>query len=124
MKFLKNILKKKQTPIGHCVKMSWNEVVDACYDKHLDCFVNDVIKVIYSDDKVERAVILQRPDKLYSITFEKLCFYYDDELKYLTPDSLPAYWCPNNSGMNSIFDTEEEALSAIMTTPPFKYCVN
>ena len=104
---------------GGYVKMSWNEVIEACYDKQLS-YCDNVIRVIYSDDRTERAVILQRMDKLYSVTFEKLFPYHDDELKYLTIDSLPAYWSPGHY-TNSIFDTVEGTVDAIMSTPPFKY---
>ena len=97
------------TPQRH---FSWEEIVAACYDKQLE-YLHNVVKVIYTDDKTERAVILQKPDGLYKISLEKLCAY---EEEYGFSD-LPGYWLPYSYG--SIFDTVERAINAIMAEPPF-----
>ena len=111
--------KNKQTTNAPSKKIPWNEIVKECYDKGLN-FIYLVVKVIYSDDKTERAAILQKPDMSYTISYEKLYPYDDDELKYIG-NGLHGYWSPDNRSMNSIFDTEENAITAIYSEPPFKY---
>lgn len=96
----------------------WNEIVDECYDKQL-CYIYDIAKVIYTDDRTERAVILHKPNGLYTIIVEKLYPFDDDELKYGISD-LHGYWRTCND-VGSIFDTEERAKNSIMADPPFKY---
>ena len=98
--------------------MSWDEIINTCYDKQLSGFGNHVVKVIYADNKAERAIVLQKRDTLYCIALEKLYAYDDDELEYF---DLPAYWDPYVTRMNSIFDTKERAIEEVMLTPPFKY---
>lgn len=100
-------------------KITWSDTVKECYDIGLS-FIYPVAKVIYSDDKTERAVILQKSDILYTISFEKLYPFDDEELKY-TKDSLHGYWSPNVDSMKSIFDSEANAINAIFSEPPFKY---
>jgi len=102
-------------------KISWNEIAEECYDESLTfLYPIVVVKVIYADDKTERAVILQQPDGTYLVTFEKLYPYDDDELQYI--DHRPhSFWIQSSQGACSIFDTEERAENAIFETPPFRY---
>jgi hypothetical protein len=109
--------RNKQT--GNLKTIPWNEVVKECYDKNLN-FIHPVTKVIYTDEKTVRAVILQRPDMSYTIAFEKLYSFIDNELKYLNNGDLHGYWSSSNSS-RSIFDTEERAVNEVFSTPPFKY---
>jgi len=97
----------------------WNELVKECYDKNLD-YIYPVVKVIYTDDKTERAVILRKSDTLCTIDFSKLYPYDEDELQYIS-NGLHGYWSPTSSNGNSIFDTEKDATNAILSEPPFKY---
>ena len=99
--------------------ISWNEIVKECYDKNLE-YIYPVVKVIYTDDKTERAVILKKPDTLYTIVFSKLYPYYEDELQYIS-SGLHGYWGLTTSSGNSIFDTEKDAINAVFLEPPFKY---
>ena len=100
-------------------KIPWKEVVKECYDKNLD-FIYPVTKVIYADDKTERAVILQKPDMTYTIASQKLYPFDDDELKYIG-NGLHGFWSPSEQDLCSIYDTEENAMSEIFSSPPFKY---
>ena len=114
----------KNTPIvkppsNTLKKIPWKEIVKECHDKSLG-FSYPVVKVIYTDDKAERAVILEKPDKTYTIAYETLIPFDDDELKY-SSDGLHGFWNPNKESLNSVFDTEERAEKAVFCGPPFKY---
>ncbi len=111
--------KTVNTPLEIIEKVPWSEVVKACYDKNLN-FTYPVTKVIYTDDKTERAVILQKPNMSYTIAIQKLYPFDDEELKY-TNHSLPGFWSPGEQDIRSIYDTEERAVNAIFAEPPFKY---
>ena len=100
-------------------KISWDKIVEECYDKELS-FIYDVIKVIYTDKKTERAVILQRPDGLINVVLEKLYPFDDDDLIYLNDDDLHGYWSFSPNHNNSIFDTKERAIEAVFSELPFK----
>ena len=99
-------------------KTSWDKAVAACYDKNL-CFTETVMRVIYSDAKTNRAVLLQRPDGFIHLVFEKLVFFDDDELLYPGTDMLPGYWY-SCSHSYSVFDTVERAAHAVFSEVPFK----
>ena len=118
-KIFRRFNKKKQTINAPLKHIPWNEIVNECYDKGLN-FIYPVTKVIYSDDKSKRVAILQKPDMSYTICFEKLYPYDDDELKHIG-NGLHGYWSPDNHSMNSIFDTEENAIMSVYSEPPFKY---
>ena len=108
-----------ENPSAALEKIPWSEVVKECYDKSLN-YNYPIIRVIYSDDKAERAVILQKLDKIFTISFEKLYPFDGDELKYCSSGCLHGYWCPIYQ-RNSFFDTEESALTEIFSSHPFKY---
>lgn len=99
------------------MRIPWNEVIDECYDKQLN-FWCDIAKVIYTDERTERAVILQRSDGLYETVIERLYPFDDEELKYVGSD-LHGYWSPHSKS-KSIFDTVNLAVNSIMAEPPFK----
>jgi len=52
---------------------TWNKIVKECYNEDLN-FIFDVVKVIYSNDREERAVILRQLDGLYTVAWQKLYF--------------------------------------------------
>lgn len=114
-----HMAQQKKQPVNiPLAKIPWSEVVDECYDKQLT-FMYDVSNVIYTDNKTERAVILRKPDGLYTVAFERLYPFDDDILEYGIYD-LHGFW-QNYSGFVSLFDTEERAANSIMSEPPFKY---
>jgi len=84
------------TPLhASCLQpIPWNEVVKECNDKNLE-YIYPVAKIIYSDDKTERAVILKKSDTLYTIDFSKLYLYDEDELQYIS-NGLHGYWGPTS----------------------------
>ncbi|MCL2811975.1 MAG: hypothetical protein FWD25_08835 [Clostridia bacterium] len=100
-------------------KIPWSEIADECYNKDLD-FAYPHTKVIYTDDKTQRAAILQKPDMTYTIMYQILYPLTDDELMY-SNNGLHGYWHPKALGMISIFDTVNSAEKAVLSEPPFKY---
>lgn len=99
--------------------MPWKQIVEECYDQNLS-FAHPIVRIVYADSKDERAVILQRPDTLFTISFEKLYPFDEDELRY-SPSGLHGYWGPNACGTSSFFDSEENAMKAILSERPFKH---
>lgn len=118
-KIFNRLSRKNQSAATPLQPIPWNEVVKECYDKNLE-YIYPVAKVMYADDKTERAVILKKSDALYTIDFSKLYSYDEDELQYIS-GGLHGYWGPAMNSGKSIFDTEEDATTAIFSEPPFKY---
>lgn len=108
-----------ETHSSSLVEISWRDVVRECYDTGLN-HVYAIIRVVYSDNKEQRAVILKRADGLFSVVYEDLYPYSDDELKYISA-GLHGYWRPALHASKSIFDTEESAINAVYSEPSFKY---
>ena len=99
-------------------EIPWNVIIEECYETQLKFFY-DVEKVIYTNDRTERAVILKKPNGLYTIALQKLYPLTDDDLRYSVFD-LPGIWHTYDNS-NSVFDTEKRAINSVMTEPPFKY---
>ena len=123
MKFLKNLFNRKnktsQAPLNQPKPLSWSEIVDECFDKQLT-FTDYVSKVIYSDNREKRAVILLKPDGRYTVVFEILYPYEEDELKSDDTNQMHGFWSRYECS-SSIFDTEERAVASVLSEPPFKY---
>ena len=124
--FIKNIFnrspKKKPTVYASVQRTSKEsiprpEVIKKCYDKGLE-FIHPVVKVIYTDAKSERAVILQNPDMTYTVRYEKLYPFSDEEIEFLSLE-VPGFWSLQDG--NSIYDTAEKATDEVLLAPPFKY---
>ena len=65
MNFLTKLFKKKpvvEIPPRH----SWETVVEMMYDKHLDAFSDEVVKVIYSKDRWMRYVVLKDEKEFFT----------------------------------------------------------
>ena len=86
--FLKN---ENQTPPP---LPSWEEVVEALYDKDLDSFPHDVIEVLYSRDRSERYVILKSKAGFYTYLFQRLCTWDKDDWENLSSHEnvAPGWW--------------------------------
>ncbi|MCL2048089.1 MAG: hypothetical protein FWG87_05110 [Defluviitaleaceae bacterium] len=118
-KILNRLKKKNQPTYTHLEPIPWSAVVSECYNQGLN-FTLPVIEVIYTDDKSERAVILQKSERLYSLVYEKLCPYHEDELKYIS-EGLHGFWSSCAHGNTSLFETRESAVKAVYSDAPFKY---
>ena len=95
MSFLAKLFKKnskEETP----PMPSWETVVEMMYDKHLDAFSGEVVKVIYSKDRSMRYVILKDEKDFFTYQLEAIYQYDEDEWKYicLHDNALPAMWEP------------------------------
>lgn len=112
MSFIKKLFKRNSEPpapprVNLWEGITWDEVVELCYDKQLGNHIYPDVKVIYSADNSHRGIIRQRPDELYAVELEKL-FQYDEEYLQFGTAELPGYWSPIGSS-NSIFNTAEHA---------------
>ena len=71
MNFLTKLFKKKpvvEIPPRH----SWETVVEMMYDKHLDAFSDEVVKVIYSKDRSMRYVVLKDEKEFFTYQLEAI----------------------------------------------------
>ena len=118
-KIFNRFKKSNQTAHTSLQQIPWEDIVKECYDKNLN-FSYPVAKVIYTDEKSERAVILRKSEQMYSIVYEKLYPYDEDELKYFSLE-LHGYWASGEQKGVSFFETEEEAINAVFSDAPFKY---
>ena len=80
---------------------SWETVVEMMYDKYLDAFSDEVVKVIYSKDRWMRYVVLKDEKEFFTYQLEAIYQYDEDEWKYICSHDnvLPAMWEPAISGM-------------------------
>lgn len=121
MRFIKTLFdKKNKSSYEQSKRLSWSDIIDECYDKQLDFTDAFVSKVIYTDNKEKRAVILLMPNGCYSVVFEILYPYDDDELQYIATTDLHGFWSQYDC-TSSFFDTEERAVASVFSEPPFKY---
>ena len=71
------------------------------------------LRVFYSPDKLQRAVVLQRRDKLFTYHSERLEIVSEEDWTYLSRSDKhpkPATWQPDFAFGSSLFGAEEEAL--------------
>lgn len=101
----------------------WAEIVEMMYDKHLDSFVNEVVRVVYSADKTMRYVVLKDEKGLFTYQLEAIYQFDEDEWKYFyaDKDALPAMWNPiSRIAWKSVFENEEELLKEMKEEPEYK----
>lgn len=78
------------------------------------------LRVFYSPDKLQRAVVLQRKDKLFTYHLERLEIVSEEDWIYLSradKHPKPAMWQPDLAFGPSLFGTEEEALRELWADP-------
>ena len=100
------------------------EIVEMMFDKGLS-FSEDlqVMKVIYSEEKTKRFIILKSINGYYKYTYEELCVCDEEEWMYICnmEDAAPAWWEPKDrSFAYSFFGAESEAMSALLQEPEYK----
>ena len=120
---LKSIFSRKKaiTPIPP--KPSWQETVELMYDKSLSCFSDEIVKVIYSNNKEKRVIFFKSENGFYYYSIEQLVEFDDEEWAYFAkePDALPAMWVtPIQTSARSIFGTEQEAWNDFIISPEYK----
>ena len=124
MKWFKNLFCKNQKAPSEIPPMpSWNKIVEMMYDKCLDAFADEVIQVIYSQDRTMRYVVLKSEKGLFTFQLEEIQQFDDDEWKYIfsEKDAMPAMWEPPCGYLNnSIFETKQDAIKELMSEPAYK----
>lgn len=101
----------------------WETVVEMMYDKQLDCFDDEIIRVIYSKDKSKRYLILKKESGVLTYQLEVIYQYDDEEWKYIcdSKDALPAMWEPYYTEWRfSHFEREEELMNELIHEPEYK----
>ena len=101
---------------------SWEEIVQMMYDKDLDCWSDEIARVIYNPEHTERFLILKSERGFYKYVYEKLCQFDEEDWTYIgnQPGALPAAWNMVGDHCVSLFSDIEEALEAIKALPEYK----
>ena len=122
MNFFTKLFKKKSkeeiSPMP-----SQETVVEMMYDKHLDAFSDEIVKVIYSKDRSMRYVVLKDEKDFFIYQLEAIYQYDEDEWKYICAhdNALPAMWEPFRGIVGkSVFENIDELLKEIKTEPEYK----
>ena len=102
---------------------SWEAIVEIMRDKHLDGFIDEVVKVIYSKDRSMRYVILKDENGLFTYQLEAIYQHDEDEWKYICAhdNALPAMWAPFRGILGkSVFANTNELLIEMKAEPEYK----
>ena len=100
----------------------WNEIVEMLYDKSLDCFDDEVVKVIYSNDKATRYIVLKSDKGFFTYRLEKIYQLDEEEWSYRCSfDLTPAFWQDVDNGSKSIFSNLEDALKELEQEAEYKF---
>ena len=97
------------------------------YDKSLSGFSDEIIKVIYSNNKEKRVILFKSENGFYYYSIEHLVEFDDEEWAYIAkePDALPAMWMTAiHTSARSMFGTEHEAWNDFTISPEYKYDFN
>lgn len=122
MNFFKRLFQKGK-PKGIPPIPPWSEIVKTMYDKSLDAFADEVVRVVYSADKTMRYVILKDEKGLFTYQLEAIYQFDEDEWKYIFSDNnaLPAMWEPFRGVVGkSFFENEEELQKEMKEEPEYK----
>jgi hypothetical protein len=122
MKWLKSFFKKKTVapPIP-----PYDEIVKSLYDKELNYSDSlKICRVIYSNDKSKRFIILESNKGFFKYTYEEVCVL--DELDWTSHFGYieiinPGWWEPKDrSFAHSYFGAEKEAFEALKCEIEYK----
>ena len=122
MNFFTKLFKKKlkeETPL----MPSWETVLEMMYDKHLDAFSNEIVKVIYSKDRSMRYVVLKDEKGFFTYQLEAIYQYDEDEWKYICShdNALPAMWEPFRGIVGkSFFENMDELIKELKEEPEYE----
>lgn len=96
---------------------------DLLHNQHLDAFCHEIVKVIYSQDRSLRYVIMKTDRGYFTYTMEAIDHLEEDEWKYLGDQdkSLPAMWETfGERDCRSLFDSLEELHKEIKSEPEYR----
>ena len=102
---------------------SWDTIVEMMRDKHLDAFADEVVDVIYSEDRSMRYVILKGDNQLLTYQLEAIYQFDEDEWKNICSHdhALPAMWEPFRGIVGkSFFESMEELIREMKLEPEYK----
>lgn len=122
MNFFKRLFQKEK-PKEFPAIPPWVEIVKMMYDKSLDAFVDEVVRVVYSADNTMRYVVLKDEKGLFTYQLEAIYQFDADEWKYICSNNvaLPAMWEPFRGIVGkSFFENEEELLKEMKEEPEYK----
>ena len=122
MNFFKRLFQKEK-PKEFPPMPPWAEIVKMMYDKSLDAFVDEVVRVVYSADNTMRYVVLKDEKGLFTYQLEAIYQFDADEWKYICSNNvaLPAMWEPFRGIVGkSFFESEEELLKEMKEEPEYK----
>ncbi len=120
---ISKIFKPKKIDKEILEKPDWETVVEMMYDKQLDCFDDEVIRVIYSKDKSKRYLILKKENGILTYLLEYVYQFDDEEWNYISnqENALPAMWEPYHTNWGvSHFEKEEELMKELIHEPEYK----
>lgn len=123
IKFFKQLFKHENRIEEISSMPEWDKIVEIMYDKNLDSYADDIIKVIYSKDKSKRYLLTKNIDGLYKYSFETIIQYDIHEWQYMGSyeNALPAMWVPTiDDNHHSFFESEADALKELNTEPNFR----
>ena len=122
MNFFKRLFQNEK-PKEFPAMPPWVEIVKMMYDKFLDAFVDEVVRVVYSADNTMRYVVLKDEKGLFTYQLEAIYQFDADEWKYICSNNvaLPAMWEPFSGIVGkSFFESEEELLKEMKEEPEYK----
>ena len=102
---------------------AWETVVEIMYDRDLDKFGGEVIRVIYAADRSMRYVILKNGKGFLTYRLEKIYPFSEDEWQYVGrhASALPAMWEQVRGGQGkSIFSCEADLLGELTAESAYK----
>lgn len=120
MSFMKKLFRKENDKTVPPMP-AWNEIVEAMFDKELS-FTDEIVRVIYSDDKASRIVVLKKNDGLFTYIYERLYRFDEDEWFYNSDHTkIPAYWCEDNDVTGvSVFENIDSLINDLKERSEYK----
>lgn len=123
MSFLSKLFhRKEQTNILSPIP-PWSDIVNIMYDKNLDCFTDEFVRVIYNPDQTKRFVILKSENGYYKYVYEELQAFDEEEWMYISKqtDALPAMWVQiQDNESTSLYGSLEDVMKEIEMSHEYK----
>ena len=120
---MKNLFRKFRKEKRVVSKMpEWNEIVEMLYDKSLNGFDDEVVRVIYSEDKSKRYIVLKSDKGFFTYRLEKIYQLNEEEWSYRSSfDLTPAFWQDVDNRSKSIFTSLDDALKELVQEAEYKH---
>ena len=123
MSLLDKLFPKKQ-PVFRREMPTWEEILDHMQGEEPASFADTVVRIILSNDRSKRIIILQSDHGYYKAVYEEIRVWDEYEWNYFCndPDRYPAWWEPVTSSINSksFYGTEDDAIKAVINSHEYK----